>query len=63
MQISIKSARVNKELTQSEVAKALGVSKKTVFSWEKYITKPSADMVGKICDLYEMDYDNIRWNG
>ena len=63
MQISIRSARVNKEMTQAEAAKKLGVDRKTLASWEKGKTMPSAVQIPLICTLYEVNYDNIRWNG
>ena len=62
MRISIRAARTNKGLTQAEAATALNVTKKTVCSWEKYRTKPSVDKVEKICDLYDVEYDDIKWN-
>jgi transcriptional regulator with XRE-family HTH domain len=61
MQISIKAARVNKDMTQKEAADKLGIDKKTLCSWEKQKTMPSADKIALLCSLYEVDYDNIRW--
>ena len=61
MKISLKAARVNKGLTQSEVAKTLNVGKKTVGSWENGKTKPSIAMVEPICILYGVTYDDIDW--
>ena len=34
-QITLKAARVNAGLTQTDVAKAIGKSKSTVLKWEK----------------------------
>lgn len=62
MKISIRAARINKGLTQAESAKALGIDKKTLSSWEQYKTMPSADKIILLCDLYGVPYDNIRWN-
>jgi putative transcriptional regulator len=61
MQISLKSARVNKGLTQKESAEALGVDKKTVGSWENGRTMPKCDMIEAICALYDVRYDDIKW--
>ena len=61
LRISLKAARVNAELKQIDTANALGVDKKTVSSWEKGRTMPSADKVNALCSLYGISYDNIRW--
>lgn len=61
MQISIRAARVNREMTQEAAANKLGVDRKTLASWENFVTMPSADKINLICGLYEIEYDNIRW--
>lgn len=61
MKISIKAARINKEMTQKEAAKKLGVTKKTLGSWEAFKTMPSADKIILLCNLYDVPYDDIRW--
>lgn len=63
MRITLASARVNKKLTQEQLGKAVGVSKKTVQNWEKGKSKPSIDKIEKICTVLEMNYDNINWRG
>lgn len=62
MQISLKAARVNKGLTQAEVGKSVGVTPKTVGSWEKGDTMPKPDKIDPLCDLLGVKYDDIRWN-
>jgi len=44
--------RVEKDLTQRDVAKMLGVSQVCYLKWEKGKTKPNFDMALKICDLF-----------
>ena len=61
LRISLKAARVNAGLKQIDTANALDVDKKTVCSWEKGRTMPSADKVGALCSLYGVSYDDIRW--
>lgn len=61
MQISLKAARINAELKQSEVASALSVTKKTVASWENKKTLPKIDKIEALCTLYGVTYDDIRW--
>ena len=62
MRISLKAARVNAGLTQMEVSEKLGISKKTVHSWENGKTKPKLDKVEPLCFLYGLTYDDIEWN-
>lgn len=62
MRLSLRSARVNRGLTQEETAKSLGKTKKTIASWENGKTKPSVDMVEPICKLFGVSYDDIDWN-
>ena len=59
LKISLKAARVNAELSQKDVAKALGVSNKTISSWENGDTFPSAKYVTLLCELYNVSYDDI----
>lgn len=57
--ISLKSARVNAGYSQKEASNLLGVSNKTLSSWEKGITVPKANMIDNICQLYNIKYDNL----
>lgn len=62
MQISLKAARVNKSITQEEFAEAIGVSRKTVASWELGKTKPTADKIDQICNVLNVKYDDLDWS-
>jgi transcriptional regulator with XRE-family HTH domain len=59
--MTLEAARRNVKLRQKDVASALGVSKKTVGSWENGKTMPKADKIDAICKLYGVSYDNIKW--
>lgn len=61
MSMTLEAARRNARLFQKDVASALGVSKKTVGSWENGKTMPKADKIDAICKLYGVSYDNIKW--
>lgn len=61
MRITLRAARINKGLTQEAVGKELNVTKKTVGSWESGKTMPKADKIKLICDLYAVEYDDIKW--
>lgn len=63
MRITLKAARVNKGLTQQEVANHLNVTKKTVCSWEKGKTLPRFEKIEPLCSLYGLTYEDIAWNG
>ncbi len=62
MRILLRAARVNKGLTQQDVAKALNVTKKTVGAWEKGKTMPKVDKIDALCLLLGLKYDDIQWN-
>ena len=62
MRVTLKAARINKGLTQEDVAKALNVTKKTVGSWEMGKTMPKIDKINLICQLFCCSYDDIQWN-
>lgn len=59
LKISLKAARVNTGLSQKDVAKKLGISNKTLSSWENGDTFPSAKYIGEICRLYNVNYNDI----
>lgn len=59
LRITLKAARVNAGLSQKEVADTLGVSNKTICSWENSDTFPSANYIDKLCKLYNVSYDDI----
>lgn len=61
LQITIKAARVNMGLTQEDVAKAVGVTKKTVGSWESGKTLPKLEKIEPLCNLLGVQYDDIKW--
>lgn len=61
-QITLKAARVNAELTQSEVCKMLKISKTTLVKWEK-TNKVSDIVLIALCSIYKIeDPSNIFLN-
>ena len=60
--ISMKAARIDRGMTQEELAAAVNVTKKTVGSWENGKTRPTIDKIEAICAVLERPYDSIRWN-
>lgn len=59
LRISLAAARVNKEMTQREAAKKLGISTRTLINWEKGLSYPSAPKINALCALYEVSLDNL----
>ncbi|MDD6312002.1 MAG: helix-turn-helix transcriptional regulator [Firmicutes bacterium] len=59
MIVSLKAARVNANLTQNDVAKAIGVDKSTIISWEKGRTAPTLSVMQRLCRLYKASIDDI----
>lgn len=60
MKITLKAARVNAGLDQSDVAREIGVNTVTVSNWETGKTKPSIDNFKKLCELYKCSPDIIN---
>lgn len=57
MAITIKAARVNVGLTQEQAAKALGITRSTLASYEAGKTIPDIEMGKKIAVLYKTSVD------
>lgn len=61
MTITLKAARVNRGITQVELADALKVSKKTISSWESGKTVPKIDKIQPLCSTLGVEYNDIQW--
>lgn len=57
--LSLKAARVNANLQQKDVAKALGVSNKTISAWENGETAPRIDQFNALCAMYCVPVDAV----
>lgn len=62
-QITLKAARVNAGLTQTDVAKAIGKSKSTVLKWEKGKCDIDIKSFYKMCKLYHVTPELILLPG
>ena len=60
--ISLKAARVNKNLTQIKAAKLIGVSVSTLKNWEAGISYPKQPHIMKMCEVYGVPYDIIDFS-
>ena len=59
MKITLKAARVNANLTQSEVAKLLRKNKQTIVNWENGKTPIDLGNLSLLCKLYNIKEENI----
>ena len=59
LKISLAAARVNAEMTQTEVAEKMHVSKQTIVNWEKGKIVPRTAQLQFLCNLYNFPVDNI----
>ena len=61
MEITLKAARINKQLQQKDAARALGVSVDTLSNWERGITYPNALQIERIIEVYKIPYECIKF--
>ena len=61
MKISLKAARVNVGLTQTDAAELLGVNVNTVKNWEAGKSFPNQPAIDRICSVYGLAYDQINF--
>lgn len=59
LQISLAAARVNANLTQEDVARAMHLSKNTIVNWEKGKVVPKPAQFEMMCRIYKIPKDNI----
>ena len=57
--ITLKAARVNAGLTQSEAAKKLGISQRQLLTWEKHPDIVKTRYLPKIAEVYRYPQDLI----
>ncbi len=59
MKIKLKALRVNAELSQTDAAKAIGITERTLQNWENYNTFPDALQLLRICSVYKCELNDI----
>jgi len=57
--ITLKSARVNKNLTQAEAAKKLEISVDTLSNYERGKSFPDVPIIKRMEDLYGIPYSDL----
>lgn len=59
--VSLKAARINADLNLTEAADKLEVSISTVKNWEAKKTFPNQPMIERICAVYAIPYDMLKF--
>ena len=57
----LKIARVEKDLTQKELAEAVGISRQTVHAIEKGEYNPTIKLCRRICWVLDKSLDDLFW--
>lgn len=61
MAMTLKAARVNAGLTQTEAAESLGVTKNTLSNWELGRSFPTVPQIRLIEDLYAVPFAELAF--
>ena len=56
---NLKSARLDAEMTQKQVATKLNVVESCYANWEQGRTEPNIAMLRKLCDLFDITLDEL----
>lgn len=46
-------------MSQSSLAKRLGVDQRTVSAWENSVSEPCLNMLAKLCDVFDENFDSL----
>ena len=57
--IIIRELRRERNLSQAQLAHAIGVSQKAIDYWERGINEPKASYIVKLCDFFEVSADYL----
>lgn len=55
----IKELRIEKELSQMQLAKLIGVSQKAVDYWERNVNEPKASYIIALVQTFELTFDEF----
>ena len=59
MGLTLKAARVNKNLTQTEAAREIGVTVDTISRYERGLSFPDVPVLKKIEEVYGVPYNEL----
>ena len=57
--MTLKAARINRNLTAKEAAEKLGISVETLSNWEKGETYPDIPKLNRIETVYQVGYNDL----
>ncbi len=60
MRISLKAARINAGMTQTDVCIQLGIQRGTLSRWENGKAWPNIKQMQKLCELYEAKTEDLK---
>ncbi|MCQ2523325.1 MAG: helix-turn-helix transcriptional regulator [Lachnospiraceae bacterium] len=60
--LKLKAARAGKDLSQEELAKAVGVSRQTINAIEKGDYNPTINLCISICKVLDKTLDELFWD-
>lgn len=55
----LKELRIERGLTQKQVAESIGLTKNALGNYETGIREPSLDLLRKLCDLFDVSADYL----
>lgn len=56
---NLKRLRRENNMSQSSLAKRLGVDQRTVSAWENSVSEPCLGMLAKLCDVFDENFDSL----
>lgn len=59
--ITLKAARINANLSRKTVAEKIGKSESTIKNWELGLFYPKQPDIEKLCALYGISYDYLKF--
>ena len=60
LKFKLKAARVNKEMTQEDVAEVLNRNKQTIVNWENGVTEIKVSDLLRLSELYEIPIEYLE---
>jgi transcriptional regulator with XRE-family HTH domain len=56
---NLRILRLNKKMTQGQLAELLSVDQRTVSAWEKKVCEPDFKTLLKLCEIFEEDLNGL----